>query len=528
MRFKINLLLPLLCLCFFIGCSFTPSELKIAEQIIDSKPDSALRILKNIKSENITFNPNRALYGLLMFQALDNCDKPLRPDSILNFSIEYYQKKNDQTHLAKCYFYKARKYKYAQRYDEATLYYFKALDYSGEKKDDTLLGKIYGDIGYICSFQLKNKEVRDIFRISLKYFKLTNETNNIYYKTINIGRTYSKEKKFKTAEKYFRYVLRQTKDSLIYGVAYQEIGASYYENKQLDSAQYYLRKSLKYPYRGTNYAIKCYTLADVLFDLAQYDSSHHYASHALKYPANFYTQRECYRILVNIEYLRKDIKQMSKYMTQYQNCSDSVRKVEAQTKFKVLENLHNANKKAKGAKRDLSLVFYILLISLFLSAFAVYALYKRNKLKKNQLDSIKEKLNQKQLFVSLGLAKKIKDAKALQADVRKGANPEEKARLDKRVYDSILHLNEWETFKAEMNHAFNQIIDKLESNYPEVTKREIIWCCLQLLEIPNNDRMILLDTTSDSLYKLKQRLAQKMNLQSTKELDNVLKKLATI
>jgi len=79
-----------------------------------------------------------------------------------------------------------------------------------------------------------------------------------------------------------------------------------------------------------------------------------------------------------------------------------------------------------------------------------------------------------------------------------------------------------------MNHAFNQIIDKLESNYPEVTKREIIWCCLQLLEIPNNDRMILLDTTSDSLYKLKQRLAQKMNLQSTKELDNVLKKLATI
>ena len=528
MRFKINLLLPLLCLCFFIGCSFTPSELKIAEQIIDSKPDSALRILQNIKSENITSSPNRALYGLLMFQALDNCDKPLRPDSILNFSIEYYQKKNDQAHLAKCYFYKARKYKYAQRYDEAALYCFKALDYYGEKNDYTFLGKIYGDMGDLCSGQIDYKNAHKKYLLSIEYFSRAKEKTFINYKLLNIGSIYRLWKKPKIALKFYRKVLAQPIDSTLYGLGMQEIGLNYYYSKQYDSAQYYLRKSICFPYRKTNYAIRHYALADLAFDLAQYDSAYHYASVALKYPASFYTQRECYRILVNVEYLRKDIKQMSKYMTQYQNCSDSVRKVEAQTKFKVLENMHNANKKAKGAKRDLSLVFYVLLISLFLSAITVYALYKRNKLKKNQLNSIKQELNQKQLFVSLGLAKKIKDAKALQADVRKGANPEEKARLDKRVYDSILHLNEWETFKDEMNHAFNQIIDKLESNYPEVTKREIIWCCLQLLEIPNNDRMILLDTTSDSLYKLKQRLAQKMNLQSTKELDNVLKKLATI
>jgi len=528
MNFKINLLLPLFCLCLFIGCSFTPSELKIAEQIIDSKSDSALRILQNIKSENITFNPNRALYGLLMFQALDNCDKPLRPDSMLNFSIEYYQKKNDQTHLAKCYFYKARKYKYAQRYDEAALYYFKALDYYVEKNDYTLLGKIYGDMGDISSIQMDFKEAIKKFRLAVSCFNQAGNSIEANYRIFTIGRTYHFSKKYSAALEIYRKVLSNSNDSILHGVTLQEMGSTYYWIKQYDSAQYYLHQSLKYPSRGNNYAIRYYVLADLFFDIEKYDSASHYAKIALEHPASFFTERDCYRILVNVEYLRKDIKQMSKYMTQYQNCSDSVRKVEAQTKFKVLENLHNANKKAKGAKRDLSLVFYVLLISLFLSAITVYALYKRNKLKKNQLNSIKQELNQKQLFVSLGLAKKIKDAKALQADVRKGANPEEKARLDKRVYDSILHLNEWETFKAEMNHAFNQIIDKLESNYPEVTKREIIWCCLQLLEIPNNDRMILLDTTSDSLYKLKQRLAQKMNLQSTKELDNVLKKLATI
>jgi len=51
---------------------------------------------------------------------------------------------------------------------------------------------------------------------------------------------------------------------------------------------------------------------------------------------------------------------------------------------------------------------------------------------------------------------------------------------------------------------------------------------LQLLDIPNADKMLLLDTTANSLYKLKQRLAQKMSLKSTKELDSFLRELITI
>ena len=79
-----------------------------------------------------------------------------------------------------------------------------------------------------------------------------------------------------------------------------------------------------------------------------------------------------------------------------------------------------------------------------------------------------------------------------------------------------------------MNHTFNQIIDKLEEGYPEITQRELIWCCLHLLEIPNSDRIDILDTTSDGLYKLKQRLSRKVKLKSTKELDEFLKKIITL
>jgi hypothetical protein len=96
------------------------------------------------------------------------------------------------------------------------------------------------------------------------------------------------------------------------------------------------------------------------------------------------------------------------------------------------------------------------------------------------------------------------------------------------MYNNILHLDDWPKFKQEMNHTFNQIVDRLELDYSGISKREIIWCCLQLLDIPNADKMLLLDTTANSLYKLKQRLAQKMSLKSTKELDSFLRELITI
>lgn len=527
MSFKISLLLSVFCLCL-IGCSFTPNELKIAERIMESRPDSALKILQNVKPQNLKLNSSRALYGLLVFQALDNNHKPLQPDSLIEFSFGYYKKTNDKDHLAICYFYKARVCKVAQRFDSAIMLYLNALDLCRSKRNYILLGKIYEDMGAICSFQNDFDGALKKYQLSADYFKRAGRHIDSDYRILEIGRTYRFEKKYELARKYYLQALAQNTDSTFRGVAYQEMGANFYKLKQFDSAQYYLRKSLQYPYRANNYSVRYYFLADLLFDLEQYDSAHQSALIALKYPSSYFVQRECYRILVNVEYLRKDIKAMSKYMTQYQCYSDSARRIESQTKSSVLEKLHKTAQEVEGTKRNMNFAISVLMIILLLSALIVYFFYRRNKLKKNQLDLFKRQLNLKQKFVSQGLTKKIDAAKAIRAEVRKNATPREKAKLDKDLYNSVLHLNDWNIFRQEMNHAFNQIVDTLESDYIGITRKEMIWCCLQLLDIPNADRMILLDATSDSLYKLKQRLAHKMNLKSTKELDAMLKRHATV
>ncbi|NDP22369.1 MAG: hypothetical protein GZ091_14995, partial [Paludibacter sp.] len=104
----------------FVSCSQIPTELQTAEALLKTKPDSVLSILQHLQPEILKSESNRALYGLLLFQALDRNNQTLQPDSIINFSVNYYQKNNYKRELGIGYYYKARLYKRAQRFDEAT------------------------------------------------------------------------------------------------------------------------------------------------------------------------------------------------------------------------------------------------------------------------------------------------------------------------------------------------------------------------------------------------------------------------
>lgn len=525
MRFKLSITIAFLCF-LLVGCSLMPNELKLAERVIETSPDSALHILQRMKSAHLMSDGDRALYGVLLFEALDRNKMPLKPDSLINFSLNYYQNSNDKQHLAICYFYKARIYKNAQQYDDAAVLYLKALDCSQDKKDFALLGKIYADMGDICSIQKDYKEALNKYRLSVDCFKRAGKAIDASYRILAIGRTYRLTKEYESAHRYYLKAMAQTNDSLLSGVALQEIGINYYSAKQYDSAQYYLRKSILYPFKSTNYAIRCYFLANLCFDVAQYDSAYLYASIALKYPADFFVQRECYRLLANTEYLKGNFKQMAVFMTHFQACSDSVRKVESQTKTTVLENLYQTSDKVSKTKHYLLLLGSIMPVIILLSLFIVYRLRNRNKGKEKELEQVEEKLNEKQVLLRDSLIQKIEDAKLSKATLYKKASLKERELLDKELYNNFLHVNDWDAFKKLMDKTFNNLLSNLEMKYDDINHKEMIWCCLFLLDIPTPDIALILDTQPGSLYKLKQRLTQKMNLTNTKEFNQLLKDLS--
>lgn len=523
-----RIFIPFFCL-WLAGCSLFPSEIKDAEKLMETNPDSALQLLKGLDMNRTMTKADRALYGLLYFKALDKNKLPLKPDSILNYSLDYYLGQNDETRLANCYFFKGRTYKYIQRYDQATLFYLKALDLLKNKKEYALLGKIYADMGDILSIQMEYNASREKYKISINYFNRAGKTIDASYRILDIGRTYHFAKDYKTAQQYYRQALAQTKDSIFCGVALQEIGINYYWAKQYDSAKYYLRQSLLYPHKYYNYAIRCYNLADLFFNTSKIDSAYHYATIALEHPSNFYTQRECYRILANTAFRKGDFNQMAGFMTSFQACTDSVGKIEAQTKTTVLENIHQTNANAGKIKYYLLIIGWILPVIVLLSLFIVIRLRKRTLGKEQQLEQVEQQLSQnqtllikKQTLLRRNLIQKIKDAKSTLASVYKKSTPAQREAIDLELYNSCLYIKDWNEFSILMNHTFNNLISTLENTYPDITRKEMTWCCLFLLEIPTPEILLILDYKLDSLYKLKQRLVQKMNLKNAKELDFLL------
>ena len=151
------------CVFIFAGCSFFAGEIKTAERLIETAPDSALQILRNVTYDKSLSAAERANYGLLLFEALDKTYQPLKPDSVLNFSIDYYKRKRNSEKLAKGYFYKGRSYKYVFQYENASRFYMLALDNLKGSNDYDLLEKVYSDLGHISVIQNEFKEALEKF-----------------------------------------------------------------------------------------------------------------------------------------------------------------------------------------------------------------------------------------------------------------------------------------------------------------------------------------------------------------------------
>ena len=505
-----------------VGCSLLPNDLKTAETALQTNPDSALSILKKMNPSNFISDADRALYGLMYFEALDNTKGDLKPDSLIDFSLSYYLRSNNNVRLAKSYFYKAKTLKVDQRFDDATVLYLKAIDLVKNADESLLLGKIYSDIGDICSIQKDYKESLNKYKTSIGFFQRSGDSIEISYSLTSTGRVYRFMKEHDTALKYYNQALHYTKDSLSNGLAYQEMGINYFMAKKYDLAQHYLRESLIYPYTNNNYAIRNFILADLFFEKQQYDSAALYATTALKYPSTFFIQRDCYRILVNTEYGRGDFKQMAAYMSKYQDCTDSVRKIETQTKTTVLEDLYQTTDKVGKTRRYLLLSGFIIALIAALSVFVVYRLRLRNKGKDDELKQVEKTLSKKQELLRENLLQKIEETRTLQMVVYKKSSIREREEMDREMYRNILHVEDRQAFSRLMDKTFNNVFSNLETRFPELTYKELIWCCLFLLGLPNNEIALILDSQPASLYKMKQRIGQKMNLASTRDLPQML------
>lgn len=519
MKFRLSIFVSF---CLTLGaCSYSSRDLQQVEKIMERAPDSALCLLRQIQELGST--SDRALYAILLFQAQDKNFLPLEPDSLIDFSIHYYETENDRLHLATACFYKARMCKYAARYEEATLLYLKALDNFERSTHSVLLGKIYSDMGEICSLQHQYRTAQQKYQLSADYFTKANKKKYALYALLDVGRMYQYVNRHDSAHSCYFKALSLVNDSLDKGACLQEIALNYYSSKRYDSALFYLREIISFPYLGNNRSIRYYKLGAVLLDLKQYDSAHYYASNALKQHSDIYTRRDCYRILADVESLKGHNQQTNIYIKNYVACMDSIQKIESQTKAPVLESFQQVKKQVSKTTRYLFILLLILPLLAVLVVIFVIRLCKGHKRERSVLLE-KQALAQNEIYkkhIKI-LHRRIEAMKVHQSQKRRVILSSERDLMTHELYNELLHLDDWDTFSQDMNSFLGNLITRLEEEYSTITRKEVIWCCLSLLQISHADILTLIEYKQTSYSKFKQRLAKKMNLTDAAELTRFL------
>ena len=528
MKFYQLLILLIAVILLTPSCSRTNEQLLQAEQLIETAPDSAMAILNKYNYNKLS-DKDKALYGLLYTRIQLSKKVILKSDSFINLSINYYTKNNETDRIASCYLYKGRLFKYAFQYEEAMECYLKALDKTSKDSDPALLGRLNFDIADIYNFQSDYSLARKKYLISYNYYMSAGLKKQAFYSLLNIGRTYNSSKNFDEAARFYRKISNHCNDSILKGDLFQEIGQNFYENNQLDSAFVYLIQAIQYPYIGGNKAIRLNFLAKVYFDSGKYDSSFYYANLTFRYNPDLKIQRESYRIMTNCEFVKGSTKNVTFYMNKYVALGDTIKRLELQTKGSYIETLHNTQKEVAKSHNWIWYLLLVIILIIWVSTLLFIRKHRKTE-RRIQLTEKKHYLQKAEIHKDI-MTKKRTELLANIERIKSNQKLSEKgtAKLHERVksmYNELLHIQDVPLFFCEMDGALNGIVAKLKANAPDINEKEIIWCCLQLLNVPTQDLLILLDYESvNSLKGMKRRLAQKLHLQNASLLNDLLLQL---
>lgn len=137
-----NIVISLITIVLLAACNRdTPilEQMDMAENILNTKPDSALTILENIPVTNIKGKEIKAKYALLKSMALDKSYIDTTTFDVLQPAIDYYIKKGSPDEKLRTYYYQGRIYQNQGDDDSAMRSFMNGCDLKQEVTDSLLL-----------------------------------------------------------------------------------------------------------------------------------------------------------------------------------------------------------------------------------------------------------------------------------------------------------------------------------------------------------------------------------------------------
>lgn len=147
------------------------SKMNQAEEIMNTRPDSALTILSSVKSTSLGDTEEKARYALLMSMALDKNYIDTTSFEVLQPAIDYYLENGTADEKLKTLFYQGVIFLNRNDYDMAMDCYLKANDLKNECKDTLTYANMLVAQGNTYA---KSMQIRDYVNNNLRASQLYN------------------------------------------------------------------------------------------------------------------------------------------------------------------------------------------------------------------------------------------------------------------------------------------------------------------------------------------------------------------
>lgn len=125
-----------------VGHSEVWEKLDVVEQLMETKPDSALVLLDRVKVSDFSSNEEVARYALLKSIALDKNYIDTTTFDILQPAIDYYLKHGSPDEKLKTYYYQGRIYQNQGDNDSAIQSFMRGREYFGQSEDSITMANL--------------------------------------------------------------------------------------------------------------------------------------------------------------------------------------------------------------------------------------------------------------------------------------------------------------------------------------------------------------------------------------------------
>ena len=534
------------------------------EACMDTYPDSALVLLRQINTPEKLHGQTRADYALLLTQAQDkNYLDSLQSDSLIGIAVDYYRNKDDKVKAGKAFLYYG-KVMAIQRNDSAAMQYYQAAQKQLEgTKEYKMLGYIYNYIGILKDdWEMHDMAIED-YRKSISYFSKAHYTLGIIYAYRDIAWIYQTKPKEDSVRWYVQAGIDLLKgDSLspVFPSFLQLFGEMEEAKGNYTKAAEYYEKAISKEKLPNSVHYYYMSLGNIYLKSGRFTQAEEFFKKVLKSHKS-YTLADAYSCLSLLEKKRGDYAKAFLYYEKTDSLlnlsrNETVREkiITIQQKYESM-NLQMKNEMLRLEKKMQWIVGGLLLVLIVGVGYWIRmkikrnykSLYKKhskkyfNKLQRvvennnqaieqylHQIEDLKQEkvqFSKESLLQVDTLEKRIKTLEAENNNIQNVFSPNAISVITclrkHLLIQSNMNSSETNLFLEYMNLVFDGFATRLQREY-KMNENTQIFVSLIKLGFSNEDLAFIFDTEIQAIWKRKQRLREKLALKEGENLEHFL------